>query len=159
MRHPFVTALIGLAGLCASGKAAAEHPELGAFPPPEAGMQRFVITLPHKARGEDESFRVELIAGRTMRTDGTNRVRLGNRIEPRTLQGWGYTYYEVTGPSLAIETRMAPTTSPVTAFVAAPSLQVPYNSRLPIVVYAPDGYQVRYRLWQGAAVTETANPG
>jgi ecotin len=24
-----------------------------------------------------------------------------------------------------------------------------YNSRLPLVVYAPDGVEVRYRLWRG----------
>ena len=79
-----------------------DHPELKAFPLAKQGMDRFVITLPHKERGEEDAFIVEIIVGRKMLTDGVNRVRFSNTIEPRQLQGWGYTYYEVTGSSLAM---------------------------------------------------------
>ena len=73
------------------------HPQLKAYPPPARGMQRFVIVLPHKERGEEDAFAVELLIGKDMLTDGVNLVRLGVAIEARPLQGWGYTYYEVTG--------------------------------------------------------------
>ena len=43
--------------------------------------------------------------------------------------------------------------SSVKKFVTAPSLLVPYNSRLPIVVYVPEGYEVRYRIWNASATT------
>lgn len=69
---------------------ASEHPELKAFPLAEEGFERFVITLPHEERGEDDAYGVEIIVGREMLTDGVNLVRLGNAIEQRTLDGWGY---------------------------------------------------------------------
>jgi ecotin len=138
-----------------------EHPELQAFPPAREGMERFVIALAHKERGEEDDFKVELTVGKEMLTDGVNQVRLGNAIEPRTLQGWGYTYYEVTGPSETISTLMAPPEGApkVKAFVTAAPLQVRYNSRLPIVVYAPSGYEVRYRIWSASETTHKADEG
>ena len=138
-----------------------EHPELQAFPPAQEGMERFVIVLPHKERGEEDDFKVELTVGKEMLTDGVNRVRLGNAIEPRTLEGWGYTFYEVAGPSETISTLMAPPEGApkVKTFVTAAPLQVRYNSRLPIVVYAPSGYEVRYRIWSASKTTHKADEG
>ena len=138
-----------------------EHPETRAFPPAQEGMERFVIALPHKERGEEDDFRVELTVGKEMLTDGVNQVRLGNAIEPRTLEGWGYTVYEVTGPSETISTLMAPPEGApkVKAFVTAAPLQVRYNSRLPIVVYVPSGYEVRYRIWSASETTRKADDG
>ncbi len=138
-----------------------EHPELRAFPPAQEGMERFVIVLPHKERGEEDDFQVELIVGKEMLTDGVNQVRLGNAIEPRTVEGWGYPYYEVSGSSATISTLMAPPEGApqVKAFVKAAPLQIRYNSRLPIVVYAPRGYEVRYRIWNASETTHTAEKG
>ena len=137
--------------------AGADHPQLKAFPHAEAGMSRFVIALPHKERGDEDTFKVEIIVGREMLTDGVNLMRLANTIEPRVVQGWGYTYYQVAGPAIATSTMMAPAEgqSGVTRFVAAAPLLIRYNSRLPVVVYAPEGYQVRYRIWRA---TESAQP-
>jgi ecotin len=139
----------------------AQHPELKAFPPPGEGMTRFVIVLPHKDRGEEDAFGVEIIVGRDMLTDGVNQVRLGNVIEPRPLKGWGYTYYEVTGPYTTLSTMMAPPPGApkVKQFVKAPPLRIAYNSRLPVVVYAPTGYEVRYRIWAAPAIFESADKG
>jgi ecotin len=120
-----------------------------------------VIVLPHKERGEEDAFQVEIIVGKEMLTDGVNLVRLGSMIEPRPLAGWGYTYYEVTGSSETLSTMMAPPTGAplVWTFVTASPLHVPYNSRLPIVVYVPKGHEVRYRIWQAAQTTEKAEKG
>ena len=152
--HLLIFGLLAVAG----SAFAAQHPGLKAFPPAEEGMERFVIVLPHKERGEEDDFRVEIIVGRRMLTDRVNRVRLGNSIEPRTVEGWGYTYYEVTGSSETLSTMMAPPEGApmVKRFVTAAPLQVRYNSRLPIVVYAPKGYEVRYRTWSAAKTTQTA---
>ena len=50
-----------------------------AFPPAESGMSRYVLFLPPQ---KDESgFRVELIAGKTIATDGVNNYFLGGKIE------------------------------------------------------------------------------
>ena len=132
--------------------ARAEHPQLKAFPAAKEGMERFVIVLHHKERGEEDAFWVELIVGKEMLTDGVNLIRLANTIEARPLEGWGYTYYEVTGSSETLSTRMAPPAGApqVKKFVTASPLHIAYNSRLPIVVYAPKGYEVHYRIWQAS---------
>ncbi len=150
-------------GLTAAGHAAAAppHPELKAFPPAGEGMERFVIVLPHKERGEEDAFRVELVAGREMLTDGVNIVRLACTLEPRPLKGWGYTFYEVGGSPLVMSTLMAPPEGApkVKRFVTGPRLHIAYNSRLPIVVYAPAGYEIRYRIWTAPETLETAEEG
>jgi len=151
-----------LASLFSIGSAsAAEHPELKAFPEAQPGMERFVVALPQKERGEEDAFQVELFAGKEMLTDGVNLVRLANGIEPRTLPGWGYTYYEVTGPSQPISTLMAPPegTAEMRSFVTGTPLQIHYNSRLPIVIYAPVGLEVRYRIWKASETIEAAGKG
>jgi len=139
----------------------AEHLELKAFPAAKEGMERFVIVLPHKGRGEEDAFQVELIVGKEMLTDGVNLVRLANTIEARPLEGWGYTYYEVTGSSETLSTMMAPPEGApqIKTFVTASPLHIAYNSRLPIVVYAPTGYEVRYRIWQASKKTNKAKKG
>lgn len=135
-----------------------DHSELKAYPPAEEGMNRFVIELPHKERGEDDSFKVELVVGKEMLTDGVNQVRLGNKIERKVVKGWGYSYYEVTGSPAAISTMMAAPegAEKVKIFVTAAPLQIRYNSRLPVVVYVPDGYEVRYRIWSAPEKREKA---
>lgn len=136
---------------------AAEHSELKAFPAAEEGMVRFVIVLPHKERGDDQNYKVELSAGKEILTDGANTYRMACRIEPRPLTGWGYTFYEVTGSDQTMSTRMAPApgTPKEKRFVSGEALQIRYNSRLPVVVYAPRGFEVRYRIWQAP---DTLNP-
>lgn len=128
---------------------AVEHTQLKAFPDARQGMQRFVIELAHKKRDEEQEFRVQLIVGKNIKTDGVNLVRLGTSIEALPLKGWGYTYYEANAESAILSTMMAaPEGAPeVEQFVTTAPLMIPYNSRLPIVVYVPEGYEVRYRLW------------
>lgn len=127
-----------------------DHPQLKAFPEAEEGMVRHVISLPHKERGEEDVFRVELVAGKMMLTDGVNQIQHASTLEARPLQGWGYTYYEVIGKDLTISTKMAVPegTEEVERLVTGKHLLINYNSRLPIVIYAPEGYEVRYRIWE-----------
>lgn len=155
-QHLFVSLIMQSAAVFASG-----HPELKAFPVAEEGFERLVIALPHKERGEDDTYRVEIIVGREMLTDGVNLVRLGNAIEQRTLEGWGYSYYVVSGGSNTISTMMAPPDGAplVKTFVTVSPLHVRYNSRLPIVVYVPTGYEVRYRIWHANETIEKAVKG
>ena len=155
--------LLLIIGLLLSSCAAlsAEHPELKAFPAATDGMERFVLTLPLKARGEDAHFKVELIPGKIMLTDGVNQMRHGSSIEARPLTGWGYTYYEVTGQDVAMSTMMAVPegVQRTEQFVPGTTLMVRYNSRLPIVIYAPVGYEVRYRIWSTTEANEKAEKG
>lgn len=132
--------------------------EMKAYPDAKAGVERFAVFLPEKTKADEEALKVEITAGKTMLTDGVNQVRLASVIEPRSLDGEEKTYYEVTGPSEVISTRMAAPegAQKVEQFVSAPSLKVPYNSGDPIVVYAPKGYEVRSRIWKGAEAVEDA---
>ncbi len=147
--------------LVASAAIGAEHKYLKAFPPAEDGMVRYVILLPQKDRGEENDFRVELIAGKQMLTDGVNHVRLGGKIEAKPLKGWGFTYYEVPKFGLPASTLIGvpPGTPKVEKFVTIPPIQIRYNSRIPLVIYVPDGGEVRYRIWKASDTTEKAKKG
>jgi len=135
----------------------ADHKQLKAFPQAKKGMERSVIELPHKSRAEEVNFKIEVIPGKLMMTDGVNLMRLGVSIKPQLLKGWGYTYYEVTGRDVAMSTMIAaPEGKQVKRFVAGNSLLIRYNSRLPIVIYAPKGYEIRYRIWEAPANPKNA---
>lgn len=120
-----------------------------AYPPAPAGRERKVLLLPHKTREEEDDFKVEVIVGRTIETDGVNRYRFGGSIEERDIPGWGYSYYDAVGTfAVPATTRIAAGGPRERQFVAGPRLLVPYNSRLPLVVMVPEGCEVRWRLWQ-----------
>ena len=112
-------------------------------------MVRHVLQLPKQ---EDETaFKLELIAGKTVRVDAENRYFFGGKIEAENIQGWGYTLYRVSqlGPMAGTLMAIDPNTPKQDRFVALggePYL-IRYNSRLPVVVYAPEGVEVRYRIW------------
>ena len=59
-----------------------------AFPPAEQGMTRHVINL---VKQDDETvFKVELMVGKTVRTDASNRYFLGGTLETESISGWGF---------------------------------------------------------------------
>jgi ecotin len=120
-----------------------------AFPPASEGMIRHVLQLPKQV--DESAFRVELIAGKTVQVDKENRYFFAGKIEIETIKGWGFPRYNVSKLGPLAGTRMAadPNAPKVNRFVTLggePYL-IRYNSRLPIVVYAPEGIEVRYRLW------------
>lgn len=148
--------------LCPSARSA-DHPELKAFPAAKDKMERLVIVLPHKERGEDDGFQIELIVGKMMETDGVNHLGLDASIKEQDLKGWGYKYYEVFGSDRTITTLIGvePGTPTVNKFVTGSSIKIRYNSRLPIVIYVPagEGYEVRYRIWSAAEEFKPADKG
>ncbi|HAY78515.1 MAG TPA: proteinase inhibitor I4 serpin [Planctomycetaceae bacterium] len=153
--------IAGILAMTLNSLGAAEDRYLKAFPPAGEGMTRFVILLPHKERGEDQDFKVEIYVGKEMETDGVNMVRLGGKIEAKPLKGWGFTYYEVAkfGPAMSTRIGVRPGTKPVKKFVTMPSTTIGYNSRIPLVVYVPQGGAVRYRIWKAGDKTEQAKEG
>jgi len=135
--------------------------ELKAFPEAKSGMQRLVIALPHKTRDESYRYKVELIPGKTMRTDGVNHYRSGLQIKAKPLQGWGYTYYEIVGEAAAMTTLIGvPEGTPeVIKFVQGKSITIDYNSRIPVVIYAPTGNEIKYRIWRTEDTLIDVKPG
>ena len=158
-KRPTSTAWLILAIAAAATTAhGADHKYLKAFPKASEGMTRFVIELPHKERGEEDAFKVELIVGKTMMTDGVNKMRLGGSIDPKPLKGWGFTYYQVDrlGPAMSTRIGVPSDKPPVKAFVQGPSKLIRYNSRIPVVVYVPQDAEVRYRIWTAPPASQPA---
>jgi ecotin len=132
-----------------------------AFPPAEKGMVRHVLQLPKQ---EDEAaYKVELIAGKTVQVDEGNRYFFAGKIEEETIQGWGFPRYNVSqlGPMAGTLMAVDPNAPKVNRFITLggePYL-IRYNSRLPIVVYAPEGVEVRYRVWSAAPQAKVMEKG
>jgi ecotin len=121
-----------------------------AFPPAEDGMTRHVIHLPQQ---EDESaFRVELIVGKTVRTDAVNRYFFGGTLETENIPGWSFTRYVLRelGPMAGTRIAVDPNAPQVDRFIGLGGEErlLRYNSRLPLVVYVPAGVEVRHRIWR-----------
>lgn len=115
-------------------------------PYPEAidSLERYVIYLDQQA---DESlFDIELIAGKTMEVD-CNRHRLMGQFSQETVEGWGYNYYVFETEGQVMSTMMMCPAPKTMKFVSGESLSVRYNSRLPLVVYLPKGYELKYKVW------------
>lgn len=122
--------------------------DLKPYPPAEPGISRNVIRLPET---EDESrLAVELVIGKVMQID-CNQHWFGGRFERDVVVGWGYPLYRLNKVSGPASTMMAcpPGEETRTVFVTVriEDPVVRYNSKLPIVVYVPDGFSVRYRVW------------
>ncbi|WP_447592444.1 serine protease inhibitor ecotin [Aquipseudomonas campi] len=137
--------------------ACAATPEaLKPYPAATEGHTRHVIELPPQAN--EAEHKVELIAGKTLEVD-CNHQRLGGQFQEKTVEGWGYTYYELDQVGPAVSTLMAcPDNTRKKAFVqvGGDPLLVRYNSKLPLVIYAPADVEVRYRIWSAASSTSPA---
>ncbi len=124
--------------------ASAQTSDISMFPAPRAGMERHVIRMPPRAN--EEQLKVEFRVGKTQLVDCNRHFRRDN-IRSMDLPGWGYHYWVVAdGPVLS--TMMGCPDQPRrSAFVSGSTKTESYNSRLPIVIYAPKGLEVRYILW------------
>lgn len=123
---------------------------LQAFPPAEAGMLRHVIILPKQ---DDESvLKVELIIGKAVIADTTNRYFFGGTLETESISGWGFERYILykLGPMAGTRMAVDPDAPKVERFVTlgGEARLVRYNSRLPLVVYVPVDVEVRHRVWR-----------
>ncbi|GLR10810.1 ecotin [Mixta theicola] len=126
------------------------------YPQAEKGQIRHVIILPQQAH--EDLYKVELLPGKTLKVD-CNRQMFGADIEKKTLEGWGYDYIVINKLSpLASTRKMCIDNATHQEFVVANTGtegMLRYNSKLPIVVYAPADVEVKYRLWQAdSAVSE-----
>jgi ecotin len=152
--------LAGLLGGIPTVVSAAD--DLKPFPATEAGYRRIAIRLP-VVDAPDER-RVELIFGKMMEVD-CNRHILSGQLARKVAQGWGYDYFVLSNIRGPASTMMAcPPDEQRTATFVHVSLDqndtqngwLRYNSKLPIVIFVPDGIEVRYRIWTTGKQTATA---
>jgi ecotin len=152
--------IIAMLFFCSMASALAAD-NMKAFPPAEEGMVRYVLQLPSQA--DESAFKVELIVGKPVDVDERNKYFFVGKIEAETIKGWGFTQYKVSNLELMSGTLMAvdPNTPKVTRFVTlgGDPYIIRYNSRLPIVVYARRGVEVRYRIWSAGAEVKAMEKG
>lgn len=118
---------------------------LNPFPAASDGMVRHVIELPEKS--DESKLKVEIIPGKMMLVD-CNLHTLTGELTENTLRGWGYTYYEFNSDGKTVSTMKACNKPKVNKFVSSKTLLIRYNSKLPVVIYAPAGYDIKYRIWK-----------
>ncbi|WP_085586937.1 MULTISPECIES: serine protease inhibitor ecotin [unclassified Pseudomonas] len=138
---------------------AAKLEDVAPYPKAEAGFTRQVIHLPQQA--DEDNFKVEIMAGKTLEVD-CNRQHLGGSLQEKNLEGWGYPFYRLEKVSGPVSTLMAcpPESKKKRAFVpvVGDGFLLRYNSKLPIVVYAPSDVEVRFRVWSAADKVGVALP-
>ena len=122
--------------------------EMKPYPPAEEGYKRMVIHLQPLAN--EDNNKLEIIIGKTLKVD-CNRHWFGGQLTEEIAKGWGFPYFilkSVTGPA---STLMAcpPDQKEQETFVQVRSDQglLRYNSKLPVVVYVPNDFEVHYRIW------------
>ena len=126
----------------------ADSDNLKPYPLPEAGFERLVIHLEPLAN--EELRKVEIVIGKMMEIDCNQHWFMGT-LEREMVQGWGYSYYILRQAGGPASTLMAcpPGEEKRVAFVRVRGGEQlwRYNSKLPVVVYVPDGFEVHYRIW------------
>ncbi|MEQ5562665.1 MULTISPECIES: serine protease inhibitor ecotin [Providencia] len=136
------------AALISSCAVATEDLEkIAPYPKAESGMTRHVIELTKQQNEND--FMVELVIGKTIKADCNRQWFMGD-LDRKTLEGWGYDYYkldEVKGPASTMMGCSEPAKDSFVTTQLGDDAFVRYNSKLPIVVYAPKDMQVKYRIW------------
>lgn len=132
---------------CATDMDGAVDKALEPFPAAKSDQVRHVIVLPELA--DENDAKVELVIGKEIDAD-CNHYFFGGNLQEVDLQGWGYTYWvldDLKGPAGTLMACLDNKKTPTFVQLNTEEL-LRYNSKLPIVVYTPEGVQVRYRVWQ-----------
>ena len=121
---------------------------LRVYPKPKKDQVRYVIWLPHKTRAKSETWRVELITGKTVQADTANHYRLGGGVlTSHIIKGYGFDYLTVSDFG-GLASTLKGGGEPIEKYVRAQTKTMGYNSRLPIVVLGPPDLELRYRIWR-----------
>ena len=118
---------------------------LKSFPEVMDNYDRYVIYLPQQ--DNEEALRLEVITGIMKEVDCNTHWLMGE-FETETVDGMGYDYMVFESDGNVAATRMAcPDNEVVEKFVAAEGNFARYNSQLPVVVFTPKGFQLKYKVW------------
>ncbi len=117
------------------------------YPATKDGFSKYYIWLPTLT--DERNNKIEIIVGKNSMVD-CNSTSFGADLEKKTVDGWGYSYYEVNKIVGPISTRMGcgdSTKKEAFVRVLGNNYLLDYNSKLPIVVYVPKDFEVQYKIW------------
>ena len=123
---------------------AQEKDNIHMFPQAKEGYVRQVIEVPKT--DNEYAHKIALSIGKVMLVDCNHHAFYGE-VKEVSLKGWGYTYLEVDEVRSGATTMMACSEPKKEKFIALLDKLRRYNSRMPLVVYVPKGYEVRYHVW------------
>jgi len=123
--------------------------DMSVFPQAEKGWAQHIINLPLVEQGADQNYKVEMYVGKYAEVDMCNSFGLLGELEEKELTGYGYNYYSFNTSGDIMGTMMGCSDrSKQTKFVISRSLTMRYNPNMPIVIYTPQGYEVRYKIFK-----------
>lgn len=127
---------------------------LEAFPESMPGYDRYVLLLtPLSEAQKTTELKVEIIPGKTAKVD-CNKHTLNGNIQTKTAEGWGLDYLVFESDGEYASTRMGcPDNSISEKFIYGQTQTLSYNSNVPIVIFVPQGFEVKYRVWKSPAMT------
>lgn len=128
--------------------------DISMYPKAEENQLRHIIEL---APLEDEAnSKVEIYVAKEMEVD-CNTHSLSGNLDEKELTGWGYNYYVFETNGQIISSLMAcPDNTLTKKDVLSQSKLLRYNSKVPIVIYSPKSYEVKYKIWSASKQEHTA---
>jgi len=126
------------------------------FPDPEEGYKRYVVEVFHMP--DENICKVELQIGKNIYSD-CNEYKFEGKVEVKFLENnETYLYIPYIGKANAITSRQC-NERKKDKFVflsISDELWKKYNSAIPIVIYVPKEYEVRYRMWKSRKFRQKA---
>ena len=140
----FILAILVILGVTTLYAEPKKMGDIHMFPEAKEGYERFVLKVPKSENDYDR--RIELLIGKEMMVD-CNHHSFSAEIKRVILKGWGYSYLEVDDIQSGPTTLMACHEPEKLEYIYIRDELRRYNSRMPMVIYVPKGYEVRYRIW------------
>lgn len=124
--------------------------QLKSFPEAKEGYVRHVLFLPELSNEKELNKKVEVFVGKTLLLD-CNQHRLSGELKVQAVENYGYEYYLFKTDGRVESTLMlCPDSTKTEKFVHAPSVTTYYDSACPLVIYTPESYEIRYKVWESS---------
>lgn len=118
------------------------------FPKAEIGFKQVYIQVP--VAENEENYKIELHIGKEAMVDCNQHAIIGE-FKEHNLEGWGYTYYRVDSNGAMTSTAMACLDGKLEhKFITLTPQLLRYNSKLPVVVYVPEDFTVKYKVFKAS---------
>ncbi len=108
---------------------------------PEMEMHTFDLS----ERAIEDNSLIQVVASKTVTAD-CNVRSLNVSFEKKSLEGWGYPYF-VASESPVMGTTLLPCDAEEKVLETARGELYRYNSKVPLVIYAPADLEISYRVW------------